>query len=433
LLELEAQGKLPLSDFQRQQLDLQRGQLELDRIRAENDVKEFFLGQVGAERRTLIQEQSAERGRQTELAGQDVFKFTASLRGRSAGTAPTPIDIFKQQGQQFINQPLPQFDINASSQELQAGLSALQKLEAPQGQGLFGLAGGGVIEMKKGPDGTFRANNEVAVLVGENPDGTINATTEVLTLSPDRIKVTPLAGRASHGVDFNLGGFPDLLSFLRQSTGLGPGVTATPGIGGRTQSVWDILLGPQAAALGAFQLPVGGLFQSRPSGGDPTGAVFTIDESGQRRGITPGAAGAFDFSDVQFLTPEQIGRVGRGADISDPNFQLPPPSFTEFGAFGQPLNTRQGFLELAAINPDFSTQDAVELSNRIGFLPSPFKIAQQIGIGGANLDPAEIQGLLSLYELAGVPRATFFRQIEVATPQGRSLNPSRIGFMGASF
>ncbi|KKM83299.1 hypothetical protein LCGC14_1310810, partial [marine sediment metagenome] len=62
LAELEAAGTQPISPFQ-------KAQLELDKIRAENDLKEAMLGQIGAERRTLIQEKGAERGRQTELAG----------------------------------------------------------------------------------------------------------------------------------------------------------------------------------------------------------------------------------------------------------------------------------------------------------------------------------------------------------------------------
>ena len=187
LAELEASGTQPISPFQ-------KAQLELDRLRAENDVKTFLLGQVGAERRTLIQERGAERGRQTELAGRDVFKFTANLRGRSAGTAPTPIDVFKQQGAEFINQPLPQFDMNASLPELQAGLSALQKLEAPQGQGIFGLAHGGVIQMERGSDGAF--SQKQAFFVGENPDGTINDTTEILITGGGKTEVIPISGGA---------------------------------------------------------------------------------------------------------------------------------------------------------------------------------------------------------------------------------------------
>ena len=141
----------------------------------------------------------------------------------------------------------------------------------------------------------------------------------------------------------------------------------------------------------------------------------------------------FDFGDVRSLQPNQLSRFTRGANLTEP-FSLPSPNFTpEFQAFGQPLNTRQGFLDLAAINPDFSTQDAIALSNRIGFLPAPHKIAAQIGIGGANLDDQEIAGLLSLYGLANVDLNTFFRQIEAATPQGRSSRPQRIGFTGARF
>ena len=433
LSELEASGTQPISPFQ-------KAQLELDRLRAENDVKTFLLGQVGAERRTLIQEKGAERGRQTELAGRDIFKFTANLRGRSAGTAPTPVDIFKQQGAEFINQPLPQFDMNASLPELQAGLSALQKLEAPQGQGIFGLAHGGVIQMERGSDGAF--SQKQAFFVGENPDGTINDTTEIIVTGGGKVEVIPISGGAQGGLDIpnlNLGGFPDLLSFLRRSTGIG-GALAQPGMGGQTVGVGDILQGSQAASLGAFQGAPGTLFQQNTEGSGFGGPVFVVDERGQLRAFTNQDVfqqSGFSFGDVQPIAAEQLERFRRGANISSQPFSLPQRDpnlpLPEFQAFGEPLNTRQGFLELAAINPDFSTQDAIALSNRIGFLPSPFKIAAQIGIGGASLDAAEIAGLLSLYELAGVPRETFFRQIEAATPQGRSQQPQRIGFTGARF
>lgn len=420
-----------------------QAQIDLENLRHENDLaemalqfesqlKQTTLGEIGATTRTLIQEKGQERARQTELAGRDIFKFTANLRGRAAGTAPTPVDIFKQQGAEFINRPLPQVDPNAPLSELQAGLSALQKLEAPQGQGIFGLAHGGVIQMEQGADGTF--SQKRAFFVGENPDGTINDTTEILITGGGRTEVIPISGGAQGGLDVpNLGGFPDLLDFLRRSTGL------NTGLGGAlpAASTSSILTRGDAAKLGARQRGLGSVVR------DPrTGGIFIVTPQGLRHVGSPEAAGLLEPSFGQFtnLNPLDFSRlsggVGFGSQLNTEearNFQIQRPEgpLPEFQAFGQPLNTLQGFLELARVNPDFSEVDARNMADRIGFLPAPAKIARQIGIGGANLDDQEIQGLLSLYGLANVDLNTFFRQIEAATPQGRLGRPQRIGFTGA--
>ena len=71
-----------------------QAQIDLENLRHENDLaemalqfenqlKQTTLGEIGATTRTLIQEKGQERARQTELAGRDIFKFTANLRGRS--------------------------------------------------------------------------------------------------------------------------------------------------------------------------------------------------------------------------------------------------------------------------------------------------------------------------------------------------------------
>jgi hypothetical protein len=441
LAELEARGTQPISPFQ-------KAELELDRLRAENDVKTFLLGQVGAERRTLIQEQGAERGRLSELAGRDIFKFTANLRGRTAGTAPTPVDVFKRQGQQFVNQPLPQFDLNASLPQLEAGLNALQKLESPQGQGIFGLAHGGTVtapgqiaplEMRRGSDGAF---SRTPAIVGEDgPElALLPPGSEIIPLS--KLQGMDLSGipRAQGGLsipNLNLGGFPDLLDFLRESTGLtNPAFFDTPGI-----TRFDVrapLERQDAARLGAFQRAPGTVFAGAENFGQPrSGPAYVVDEQGRIRPFTNWdifIKSGFTPQDIETIPFHQLSRFQGGPAISTEPFSLPTPSFeSEFQAFGEPLNTLQGFMELAAINPDFSRADAANLANRIGFLPAPAKIARQIGIGGANLDDQEISGLISLYGLANVDLNTFFRQIEAATPQGRSARPQRIGFTGARF
>jgi hypothetical protein len=417
-------------------------------LQFENQLKQTTLGEIGATTRTLIQERGQERARQTELAGRDIFKFTANLRGRSAGTAPTPVDVFKQQGAEFVNRPLPQVDPNAPLSELQAGLSALQKLEAPQGQGIFGLAHGGTVtapgqiaplEMQRGSDGAFSLTP--AIVGDDGPE---------LALLPPGAKIIPLSKlqgmdlssipRAQGGLDIpnlNLGGFPDLLDFLRRSTGLtAPSFFDTPG--NTRIDVRAPLLRQDAARLGAFQRAPGSLLVGAENFGQPrSGPVFVVDESGRIRPFTNNPIfqrSGFRGEDVQTIPFHQLSRFQRGPAISNQPFSLPEPGpgpLPEFQTFGEPLNTLPGLLDLARFNPDFSEADASSMANRIGFLPAPAKIARQIGIGGANLDDQEIQGLLSLYGLANIDLNTFFRQIEAATPTGRLGRPQRIGFTGA--
>ena len=214
-------------------------------------------------------------------------------------------------------------------------------------------------------------------------------------------------------------------------------MTGSAGVAGT--DVRAPLLRSEASRLGAFQRAPGTILQgAQDFGQQRQGPVFVVDETGTLRPFTNFdifSQSGFNAGQVETIPFSQLSQFRTGEAISDTPFsfpqrdpKLPQP---EFQAFGEPLNTLQGFLDLARINPDFSEADAHNLANRIGFLPAPAKIARQIGIGGANLDDQEIQGLLSLYGLANVDLNTFFRQIEAATPTGRAGRPQRIGFTGA--
>lgn len=423
---------------ERQKVALQ-AEREMLEMRLENSRRELLFSEIGASTRTVFQAQEAERGRQQEMAGEDPFRFTATLRGRGV-SGQTPVDVFKQQGQQFVNQQLPQFSINDPIPQLEAGLQALQKLSiggAPQGL-IPSLAHGGVIEMKKEKDGAFSLSptTEQTFLVGDGA-GIIPGVTEALTVSDEggafRLRVTPIAGTAQGGMDFNfsdldLGGFDELLASLRRSTGLRPSALTDPGMGGfGTVSTGRILGKERASALGAFQIAPG-----TPVRASDSNAVYMIDETGRLRQYGSTAAwrlSGFTRPDVQTISPEALGRLERGPDITGA-FNVPLPNFeSAFQALGQPPSTRQGFLELAAVNPNFSEQDAIALANRIGFLPAPHKIARDFPL----LDPAEQAGIISLYELAGFPEGSFMSAVSAATPQGRFSAGRRIGFTGASF
>jgi hypothetical protein len=415
---------------------LERDRLELDVLRAENDLKAVVYGQIGQATRTVFQAQEAERGRQQEMAGKDPFRFTATLRGRgTAGTTPT--DVFKQQGAAFANQPIPSFSMGDPLSTLEAGLQGLQKMamsQAPQGL-IPGLAGGGVIEMERGGDGAFSMGpaTEQTVLVGDGA-GVIPGVTEALTVGTnDRgafsVKVTPIVGGAQGGMsisDLDFGGYPDLLAGMRRSAGLPAGFGfVDPWSRTNPWSTAAVLPQRVASGLGAFQMAPGTL--ARAEGHKP---VYIVDEQGRLRPYASreafGEAG-HSWGDIQEFAPSGLARMQRGPAITagEP-YELPPPNYeATFGALGQPLNIRAGLLQLAAVNPDFSDQEAKVLANRIGFLPAPHKIAPFF----MNLDPTEQAGVLSLYELAGFPTASFENIMGAATPQAGPFG-GRIGFTG---
>ncbi|GAG27461.1 unnamed protein product, partial [marine sediment metagenome] len=224
------------------------------------------------------------------------------------------------------------------------------------------------------------------------------------------------------GMSFDLGGYTDLFDMLRGSRGLESPLFQSgyqqPRVG-----VSDVLTRGQSTALGAFQRPVGNLYQSRPQGGTPTGAVFTIGPSGERRGITPGAAGAFDLGNVEFLLPEQMARISRGKDISDPSYRTPP--IGGYGAFGQPLSVLPGMLDLAKAGI-ISMQEAHERANAVGFLPRPGVIASEF----LGMEPSDQLAILTAYEFAGVPRESFEAAIGRGTPAAGAFGGRRIGFTG---
>ncbi|KKK53624.1 hypothetical protein LCGC14_3092920, partial [marine sediment metagenome] len=276
--------------------------------------------------------------------------------------------------------------------------SVINKLSqsTPQGPGTLGFAHGGTLS----PGGTRPGDGSQAVRVGE-------AGPEILILRPDgSVEVVPEMGSAQFGGEFDLGGFGSLFNSLRQSVGLG-GAVAQPGLGGTTIGVSDILPAGQASALGARQFGLGGFVRQQ---GTPT--VFMVTPEGLRAIPSSGVLSSLggNFGDVRDLTAGQFGRlqggVGRagliGADEAR-TFDIPRQGGT-FGAFGQPLNTRFGFQDLARATPGFSSQDAVRISNLIGFLPAPFKIPTSFF---QTLLPAEKTALISAYRLAGVQEEDF--------------------------
>lgn len=408
LAELEARGQVPMSDFQRGQLDIQKQQLELQRLQAENDVREFLFGQAAETGRTIMGLKSQERERQTELAGRDPFRFAGTLRGRAV-TGRTPFDIFKGQGAEFINSPTPWPNMSMSIPQLESVIQQQQGITAPLGP-IGGFAKGGVIDMEKGDDGAFSMRPKMSFLVGEEGP-------EVLTVGGGKIEVNPLMGTAQGGMEIpDFGGFTELLKYLRGTRGVhqpvGPG---------------DILLRGQAQRLGAFQVAPGSLVK-----GPGFATVFLVDEMGRLRGLNQAAYGSFRDQPIRELPFAQLGRIPRGPNITQPGFQMPAPNYESYGMRAAPLSTLGGYMDIANIDATdaFTPQVAREYAQQIGFLPSPRLIARE----WQYLDPKEQQGLLSMYGMANVSEESFLEEVRRAMPAFRSYaTPTNIGGIGTMY
>ena len=179
---------------------------EMLTLRLDNDFRQLLVGEIGAERRALIAEQGETRRLEASLQGVDPFRQANLLSGQ-AQRGRTPAQLFSQQNQAFLNQPLPQVNANApfgTPQQRSQTLAALQAQltgaqQRPQ-QPLappVGLAQGGIIEMGRGSNGAF-SMKPMSFLVGEGA-GIIPGITEVLTIGGGKVTVSPLAGGFQEG------------------------------------------------------------------------------------------------------------------------------------------------------------------------------------------------------------------------------------------
>jgi hypothetical protein len=345
--------------------------------------------------RDLVGIRSAEareaRTQGVQLAGEDFGRFIAIARGRAGPTGTTPTAAFKQdlaQAGSFQAPDLTGLDTNA----LESVIGKLSQSITPQGAGTFGFKHGGTFSFRGAAQ---TGGGAVAFDVGEPIDGLPNP--ETVILRPDGTgEVVQKIGAAQFGGEFDLGGFESLFRRLRGSTGL------TGSVLGAGTDVRAPLLRSEASRLGAFQRAPGTLLTS-----PETSTVFVVDETGALRPFTNNPIfqqSGFRGQDVQTIPAHQLARFRGGAGISDEPFSLPEAGTSSFQAFGQPLNTRFGFQDLARATPGFSSQDATRISNLIGFLPAPFKIPSSFF---QALLPAEKQALISAYRLSGVPEEDF--------------------------
>ncbi|KKK99455.1 hypothetical protein LCGC14_2632580, partial [marine sediment metagenome] len=388
---LNAQAAQVAADAARAREAFQEEQAEIDR---ELRLREARL----ATARDLVGIKSAEareaRTQGVQLAGDDPFRFTAIARGLAGPTGTTPSAGFKENLAQAGSFQAPDLT-GLDSAALESAISKLSQT-TPQGPGTFGFAHGGILSSS----GAQRGTGAQAVPVGENGP-------EIMILRPDgSVEVVPMVAGAQTGGGFDLGGVESLFSSLRQSVGA-QGFLRQPGLGGHTIGFSDVLNRSQASTLGARQRGLGSFVVT---GNSP---VFMVTETGLRPISNPDVLRALGGSlgDVEQLTAGQFSRLRQGNEIGEAFRDVgaassfrPARSTGAFGAFGEPLNTRFGFQDLAQATPGFSAQDAERIARLIGFLPAPFKIPPSFF---NTLLPAEKTALISAYRLSGVPEADF--------------------------
>jgi hypothetical protein len=396
----------------------------------ENQLKQTVIGEIGAERRTRIQEQGALKRELLNL-GPDPFLQSFNLSGQVA-RGITPQQTAVGQAQQFINQPLPNIDFNATLPQLQSQLGTIQGTQAPTLQGGFGLPslahGGvvtgagqiaprGVIEMQRGSDGAF---SRVPAIVGdEGPE---------LALLPPGSEIIPLS---------KLQGM-DLTRIPRAQGGL---------------RVPDPFLNPNLANLQALA-PLFG--QAGPTFARPAGGIagrmgeISVTNFGALSGlgVTPQFVREIETGRVLFIqngvrryvgSPEALGAFGvNPSNIID---ALASEIARIAPTQGPVINNVSGFPgPQAGPAPAFQGLGTPLIEATTGaILPAPFKIARQLGQFQRER-PDLFANALSAFKnirdpVTGLPTAGFspqsvLAQIQAATPTGRFTRPQRIGFQG---
>lgn len=419
-----------------------QAQIDLENLRHDNDLRELelqfenqlktsIIGEIGAERRTLIQEKGALKRQLLEL-GPDPFKQAANISGQvTRGTTPQQVAVGQAQG--FINQELPTLDFNATLPQLQAQLGTIQGVEAPTLAGGFGLpslAHGGVIEMEKGKDGSFRQKQ--SFIVGEQGP-------EVLTVGDGKVEVTPFGGGASHG-----------LSLDTQSAS-----QSVSGLFGRRQAMFESLQsrlpGPstaidplQQSAQQALAPLFGGLGLSGfniPTIHEPTGET-RVPGFGDLAtlGVRPRLVRDLESGRIFFIgndgVAHYVGDPAALAGIAPSDIIQALPHEIEklaFGGFGAGITKLPSLFNSQGPQPAFQGLGTPLIEPTTGAaLPAPFKIASELGQFSQER-PDLFSNALSAFSAAGLTPASVIAMIEAATPTGASSRPRRLGFTGRTF
>lgn len=412
--------------------ELDREKMALDLLIAENDLRALqqrtLYGEIGATKRTLIQEKGLARQAALKAQREDPF-MQAAILGGGVMRGTSPAQAFGQELSSFIDQPLPEYSMDMSPKELQGILSVMGGIEAPQAPA-FGMARGGIIEMERdGENGPFTMRpRKVSRLIGEglHREGLAAGTAEVLTVEKGpfgikSVEVTPLAGGLAQGGWMEgIGGMTAAKQALSPLfTGMGLPMIPRTEIGGG---------GIRFPFLGGGGQPGGGPFGPYRSRTDflsamgvtpqlvrigkegsrfgPKGQVF-YNEDGTLRPFTSMGqfrGKGFSMSDVVNLGDLALSQLGtRGKAVGKMPITA-PESLSAFGAAGTPI---------------------IEPSSGI-MLPAPHKLA---GIWN-QITPAQKINIYSAYSSAGVYPEILDSILGAATPQAGAFGGRRIGFTG---
>ena len=142
------------------------------------------------------------------LIPNDPLLAALAMQGQ-AQIGVTPTSAFGRQLEEFINTPTASVNPFAPTPQLNTQVSALrQQVAGGVPESAFGLAHGGVIDMKRTTTGAFEPDLNPAsgaILVGEGPngEGLRAGTAEVIITEGDgRLRVVPIKGMAQQGGAF---------------------------------------------------------------------------------------------------------------------------------------------------------------------------------------------------------------------------------------
>ena len=314
---------------------------EADRARY-NQERMTAIGEIGdlAVEAGRIKQQA--RDLRAQVLGTDQFRAAAfAAGGPTMGT--TPVAAFR-------NELLPAATSRTPTIDYAAALPALRRQQRnltrfvgeglPQAPVIGGLAEGGVIDMKKRPNGKFAAVSGAgaqgfSVLLGEglNGEGLEMGTAEIMTVKDDKITITPFAGGAAQGGEYTYPGTETSPSSLSQAIAPLLGAVGFNEMPVYTRNALTGMSGPfsaQGYGQGVPRRRTGQAAEFLQRLGvnprvirDPnSGSTFYANAEGELFTIGAGMQGGLeglrrfgfgDARDVVSLTPQEMGEFGFSA------------------------------------------------------------------------------------------------------------------------
>ncbi|KKL04056.1 hypothetical protein LCGC14_2619890, partial [marine sediment metagenome] len=400
------------ADWEAQQAGIQRTwQDERDRLDREATAEQNRLAEEAVTKRNrlgvlsdLIQGfLSAQTQSRADLARlENPFRF-AAVAGGIMPFGVTPHEGLRTQLQQFASASAPQLAQDAGMAQIDAAIAGLQGAQQPpQAPPMFGMAEGGVIEMRKGSDGSYEMapSPYKAYLVGEgrHGEGITAGTAEVIIPTSRGITVIPLAGGMQAGGTI---GFPfepikydveTMMPALATS-----GIFGSLGLGGIPTRTGFTAGGESVTGNFGALSRLG--IQPRFVRDLESGKIFRT-EGGTRQWVSnPQAMAGINPADIMAGLPSEIARFAPtlGTPLSTlPQQQIPTTQPSAFTRRPVPI-----------IEPTTGT-----------LLPAPFMVASQLN-KLLLTNPNAFNLLLSAYDAAGEPAMSVLSTMQAALPTGR--------------